>query len=120
MDVANPLDTSKGMPPTLTVCNDDSLGEQIQRAFPEVRVVKTLNTVTAAVMVQPDLVPGSHTMFICGDDEAAKEQVGAPARRARLAGAARSSISATSPPPAGWRCTSRCGCACGARTGRPS
>ena len=48
VDVANPLDFSHGMPPTLTVCNDDSLAEQIQRAFPEVRVVKTLNTVTAA------------------------------------------------------------------------
>ena len=76
VDVANPLDMSRGMPPTLTVCNDDSLGEQIQRAFPEVRVVKTLNTVTAAVMVQPDLVPGRHTMFVCGDDAHAKEQVG--------------------------------------------
>jgi predicted dinucleotide-binding enzyme len=76
VDVANPLDTSKGMPPTLTVCNDDSLGEQIQRMFGEVRVVKTLNTVTAAVMVQPDLVPGAHTMFICGNDDDAKAQVG--------------------------------------------
>ena len=75
IDVANPLDTSGGMPPTLTVCNDDSLGERIQRAFPEVRVVKALNTVTAAVMVQPDLVPGQHTVFICGDDDAAKTQV---------------------------------------------
>jgi predicted dinucleotide-binding enzyme len=75
IDVANPLDTSKGMPPTLTVCNDDSLGEQIQRAFPEVRVVKTLNTVTAAVMVEPSLVPGHHTIFMSGDDAAAKAQV---------------------------------------------
>ena len=74
VDVSNPLDTSKGMPPTLTVCNDDSLGEQIQRAFPDVRVVKALNTVTAAVMVQPGLVPGSHTVFVCGDDDAAKAQ----------------------------------------------
>ena len=56
IDVANPLDFSHGMPPTLTVCNDDSLGEQIQRALPDVRVVKTLNTVTAAVMVDPSLV----------------------------------------------------------------
>jgi predicted dinucleotide-binding enzyme len=74
LDVANPLDTSKGMPPTLTVCNDDSLGEQLQRAFPEVLVVKTLNTVTASVMVAPDLVPGAHTVFVCGDDEGAKAQ----------------------------------------------
>jgi len=51
VDVANPLDFSRGMPPTLTVCNTDSLAEQIQRAFPKVRVVKSLNTVTAALMV---------------------------------------------------------------------
>jgi predicted dinucleotide-binding enzyme len=74
LDVANPLDTSRGMPPTLTVCNDDSLGEQIQRALPEVRVVKTLNTVTAAVMVDPGLVGGTHTIFVAGDDAAATRQ----------------------------------------------
>ena len=74
VDVANPLDMSKGMPPTLTVCNDDSLGESIQRAFPEVRVVKALNTVTAAVMVAPQLVSGDHTIFICGNDDGAKAQ----------------------------------------------
>jgi predicted dinucleotide-binding enzyme len=72
IDVANPLDMSKGMPPTLTVCNDDSLGERIQRGFPELRVVKALNTVTAAVMVKPELVPGDHTIFICGNDGEAK------------------------------------------------
>ena len=75
VDVANPLDVSRGMPPTLTVCNDDSLAEQIQRAFPDVRVVKTLNTVTAAVMVDPASVPGSHTIFVAGDDAPAKAQV---------------------------------------------
>jgi 8-hydroxy-5-deazaflavin:NADPH oxidoreductase len=74
LDVANPLDPSRGMPPTLTVCNDDSLGEQIQRALPDVRVVKTLNTVTAAVMVDPTLVEGAHTVFVAGDDAAAKTQ----------------------------------------------
>jgi predicted dinucleotide-binding enzyme len=76
LDVSNPLDFSQGMPPRLSVCNDDSLAEQLQRAFAEVRVVKSLNTVTASVMVQPDLVPGRHTMFMCGDDEVAKQQVG--------------------------------------------
>jgi len=76
IDVSNPLDFSQGMPPTLTVCNDDSLGEQIQRAFADVRVVKTLNTVTAAVMVQPTLVPGTHTIFVAGDDADAKAQTG--------------------------------------------
>lgn len=74
IDVANPLDHSRGMPPTLTVCNDDSLGEQIQRALPDVRVVKTLNTVTAPVMVEPALVGGAHTIFVAGDNVAAKAQ----------------------------------------------
>jgi predicted dinucleotide-binding enzyme len=75
VDVANPLDFSAGMPPTLTVCNDDSLGERIQRRFPEARVVKALNTVNATVMVNPAIVPGSHTLFLCGDDAAAKLSV---------------------------------------------
>lgn len=75
IDVSNPLDFSKGMPPTLTVCNDDSLGEQIQRGFPDTRVVKTLNTVTAALMVKPSAVPGDHSIFVAGDDEGAKAQV---------------------------------------------
>lgn len=72
IDVANPLDTSRGMPPSLSVCNTDSLGEQIQRAFPDARVVKTLNTMNAEVMVDPGLVPGPHTVFVSGDDAAAK------------------------------------------------
>lgn len=75
IDVANPLDGSQGMPPRLSVCNDDSLAEQLQRAFPEARVVKTLNTVNCDVMVNPSIVPGPHTMFVCGNDSAAKEQV---------------------------------------------
>lgn len=75
IDVSNPLDASTGAL-KLSVCNDDSVGERLQRAFPEVRVVKALNTVNAAVMVEPGLVPGSHTMFMCGDDAAAKAQAG--------------------------------------------
>ena len=75
IDIANPLDFSKGMPPSLSVCNTDSLGEQIQRAFPEVKVVKTLNTVNCFVMVNPSLVPGDHDMFVCGNDAAAKANV---------------------------------------------
>src|SRR5437764_6257818 len=51
IDVSNPLDFSAGFPPTLSVANTDSVGEQIQRAFPGASVVKTLNTVTAAGMV---------------------------------------------------------------------
>lgn len=76
IDVGNPLDFSRGMPPRLTVCNDDSLAERIQRALPDVHVVKALNTVTAAVMVEPRLVPGRHTLPICGNDAGAKAQAG--------------------------------------------
>jgi len=75
MDLANPLDFSRGMPPALSVCNTDSLGEQIQRAFPRVKVVKTLNTLTAAVMLNPGLVPGEHDVFVSGNDAQAKVQV---------------------------------------------
>lgn len=75
VDVANPLDFSKGMPPTLSVCNSDSLAEQIQRAFPGAHVVKTLNTVTTAVMVDPSIVPGAHDMFVSGNDAGAKARV---------------------------------------------
>ena len=76
VDVANPLDFSRGMPPSLTVCNTDSLGEQIQRAFPTARVVKALNTVNAQVMVDPAGVGGGdHDLFVCGDDAEAKRQV---------------------------------------------
>jgi 8-hydroxy-5-deazaflavin:NADPH oxidoreductase len=75
VDVANPLDFSQGMPPTLSVCNDDSLGEQIQAAFPDVRVVKALNTINHLVMTDPGRVPGGHNVFVCGNDEGAKTQV---------------------------------------------
>ncbi len=76
MDIANPLDFSKGMPPSLTVCNTDSLGEQIQRTFPSAKVVKTLNTVNAFVMVNPGQVAGGdHHIFVCGNDSEAKEKV---------------------------------------------
>jgi 8-hydroxy-5-deazaflavin:NADPH oxidoreductase len=76
IEVANPLDFSKGMPPTLTVCNTDSLGEQVQRAFPEAKVVKTLNTVNASVMVAPNTIGnGDHAIFVCGDDTGAKAEV---------------------------------------------
>lgn len=75
VDIANPLDFSKGMPPTLSVCNDSSLAEQIQVAFPEIKVVKTLNTMTAALMVNPSLLAGDHSVFICGNDVKAKHDV---------------------------------------------
>jgi predicted dinucleotide-binding enzyme len=76
IDVANPLDFSRGMPPSLTVCNTDSLAEQIQRAFPNVKVVKTLNTTNAQVMVNPAQVGGGdHDLFVSGNDAAAKARV---------------------------------------------
>jgi predicted dinucleotide-binding enzyme len=76
IDVANPLDFSKGMPPSLLVCNTDSLAEQIQRAFPALKVVKALNTTNASVMTNPTAVgDGEHTLFICGNDPEAKAKV---------------------------------------------
>ena len=77
IDIANPLDFSKGMPPSLFTPPGDSLGEQIQRAYPRAHVVKTLNTVNAAVMVEPSLEPGEHDMFMCGNDLDAKARVSA-------------------------------------------
>jgi len=76
LDLSNPLDFSHGFPPSLFVSNTDSLAEQIQATFPEARVVKSLNTVTAAVMVDPmALAGGAHSMFVCGNDDAAKTEV---------------------------------------------
>jgi 8-hydroxy-5-deazaflavin:NADPH oxidoreductase len=75
VDVANPLDFSRGMPPILAVCNSDSLGEEIQRLFPRSKVVKALNTVNCNVMVDPSIVPGEHDVFVCGNDEGAKNEV---------------------------------------------
>ena len=75
VDVANALDFSKGMPARLSVSNDDSLGETIQRTFPDVEVVKALNTVNANVMVNPGRIPGDHDVFVCGNDAGAKAQV---------------------------------------------
>jgi predicted dinucleotide-binding enzyme len=76
LDVSNPLDASQGFPPSLLVKDTDSLAEQIQRAFPEARVVKSLNTMTAALMVDPARVGGGdHSTFVSGDDAAAKKTV---------------------------------------------
>jgi predicted dinucleotide-binding enzyme len=76
IDVANPLDFSQGMPPTLSVTNTDSLGEQIQRRFPEAKVVKTLHTMNAYLMVDPAQLAGTdHTVFVSGDDTEAKATV---------------------------------------------
>ena len=78
IDVTNPLDFSKGMPPRLIegLNNSTSLGEEIQNAWPGARVVKTFNTVNCDVMVNPKLINnGDHTLFICGDDADAKNKV---------------------------------------------
>lgn len=76
LDVANPLDFSRGFPPTLTVQDTDSLAEQIQRTFPRTRVVKSLNTVNCQVMVDPGRVgAGGTTMFLAGDDATARAVV---------------------------------------------
>lgn len=75
LDIANPLDFSAGMPPTLFVKDTDSLGEQIQRAFPAARVVKSLNTLNANLMVRPDLLPEGSSVFVSGDDADAKALV---------------------------------------------
>src|SRR5262249_26772158 len=75
VDVANPLDVSKGMPPTLSIVNTDSLGERIQKAFPGARVVKALNTLNAWLMLNPGALTGETDLPICGNDKAAKDQV---------------------------------------------
>lgn len=75
LDIANPLDFSKGMPPSLWVCNTDSLGEQIQKQFPGIKVVKSLNTMNAFIMTHPGLIPGDHNVFVSGNDASAKKLV---------------------------------------------
>jgi hypothetical protein len=76
IDIANPLDFSQGMPPSLSVVNTDSLAEQIQRAFPDTKVVKTLNTLSCQLMVDPNAVAnGDHNIFVSGNDGQAKETV---------------------------------------------
>lgn len=76
IDISNPLDFSRGMPPSLFVSNTDSLGEQIQRSFPQARVVKTLNTVAAPLQVNPSqLATGEHHAFLSGNDAQAKAEV---------------------------------------------
>jgi predicted dinucleotide-binding enzyme len=78
LDLSNPLDFSKGMPPTLiaSYCNNNSLGEEIQRSFPKVNVVKALNTMWCGIMVNPNMIQsGDHHAFICGNDVGAKMKV---------------------------------------------
>ena len=75
LDISNPLDFSGGMPPSLFVCNTDSLAEQIQREFPDSKVVKSLNTMNCLIMMNPSLIPGDHSVFLSGNDSDAKAEV---------------------------------------------
>jgi len=76
IDIANPLDFSQGMPPTLSVCNTNSLGEEIQNAFPQLKVVKSLNTMWCGLMVNPGMLNGGdHNVFISGNEQEAKKKV---------------------------------------------
>ncbi|MQY15592.1 hypothetical protein SRB5_57760 [Streptomyces sp. RB5] len=74
IDVSNALDFSGGFPPKVVTPDGGSLAEQLQKAFPDTRVVKTLNTMNNTLMVDPTRVPGHHTVFVCGNDEAAKTE----------------------------------------------
>jgi 8-hydroxy-5-deazaflavin:NADPH oxidoreductase len=78
IDIANPLDFSKGMPPSLIpeLSNTNSLGEEIQKTFPAAKVVKTLNTMWCGLMVNPAMINGGdHTNFLSGNDKDAKQKV---------------------------------------------
>lgn len=76
VDIANPLDFSKGMPPSLAICNTNSLGEEIQKTFPQAKVVKALNTMWCGLMVNPTMINGGdHHTFVSGNDTGAKEEV---------------------------------------------
>ncbi|HNS13403.1 MAG TPA: NAD(P)-binding domain-containing protein [Bacteroidia bacterium] len=75
IDLSNPLDSSKGMPPTLSISNTNSLGEEIQKAFPGSHVVKTLNTLWCGLMVNPRMLKDSHNIFMSGNNAEAKSKV---------------------------------------------
>lgn len=75
IDVSNALDFSEGFPPKVGLPDGRSVAEHLQEAFPEARVVKTLNTMTNPVMVEPGRVPGHHNVFLSGDDADAKAVV---------------------------------------------
>lgn len=75
IDVTNPLDFSKGMPPRLALGHTDSAGETVQRMLPDSKVVKAFNIVGNPNMVHPDFPGGPPTMFICGNDEESKKTV---------------------------------------------
>jgi predicted dinucleotide-binding enzyme len=110
IDISNSLDFSNGFPPTLSVKDTDSVGEQIQAAYPDVRVVKSLNTLAAALMVHPQLVgDGDHTVF----SAATMPKPSRPwSNSCRASVTAMCSTSVTSVPVEVRRCTWACGSAC--------
>ena len=110
IDVSNPLDFSGGMPPTLGVGNTDSVGEQIQTAFPEARVVKTLNTINCEVMIAPGSVPGFTTSSSAATTRERKTRRDGSCRPS-AGHRRRSSTWAASTRRVGRRCTCRSGCA---------
>ena len=75
VDVSNPLDFSHGIPPSLSICNTNSLGEEVQKTLPSAKIVKTLNIVNCEVMIEPAKAGEQPTMLICGNDTAAKTKV---------------------------------------------
>ena len=75
IDTTNPLDFSRGFPPKLSISGEDSLGERVQRAIPQARVVKAFNTIGNPYYVDPSFSEGKPTMLIAGNDEAAKQTV---------------------------------------------
>jgi 8-hydroxy-5-deazaflavin:NADPH oxidoreductase len=77
IDIANPLDFSKGMPPSLLpqYNHGTSLGEEIQKAFPKAKVVKTLNTISNTIMINPGAIAETHDLLMAGNDADAKARV---------------------------------------------
>jgi 8-hydroxy-5-deazaflavin:NADPH oxidoreductase len=75
IDATNPLDFSAGFPPKLSICGEDSLGERVQRALPDARVVKAFNTIGNVYFVDPSFSDGKPTMLIAGNDQDAKGTV---------------------------------------------
>lgn len=84
VDVANALDFSRGMPPFLIpeLTLHTSVGEEIQKAFPDTHVVKAFNTIAATVMVNPGAITQDHDLLIAGNSTEAKAKVAALARDA--------------------------------------
>jgi predicted dinucleotide-binding enzyme len=80
VDTTNALDFSQGFPPSLFVSNTDSLAEQLQRALPEVRLVKMFNTMNNQVMAHPARLGQDSTIFLAGNDESARETAAGLAR----------------------------------------